>query len=113
MPYKTSTNVSKCPHRKSWGAESSVDLGLNLVLRINTRKTSSGQLCTTATRGVLSNDGHGFTFYPYSDFNETVRRADVRVTEKAVREQHEGVLANLESLVKSCEEHYSTGKGNE
>ena len=86
-------------------AESGVELPDNRFLKITTMKRSSGNLATTATVGKSS--GNSFSFVVFQDFNKTLANEKIRVTEKAVKNQHDKVLENLDDLKAEIAEYYS------
>lgn len=98
------TAIYKCPFHKAWKGETTVVLGDSQELRLLTRKTSSGLLVSGAQR--VTSDGHFVTHRVYQDFNKTYIQSDVRVTEKAVRAQHDALLAQLDQIKKDCEDFY-------
>lgn len=86
-------------------AETGMDLPDNRFLKITTMKRSSGNLATTATVGKSS--GNSFSFVVFQDFTKTLVNEKVRVTEKAVKNQHDKVLENLDALKAEIAEYYS------
>ena len=86
-------------------AETGMDLPDNRFLKITTMKRSSGNLVTTATVGKSS--GNSFSFVMFEDFNKTLLHEKVRVTEKAVKNQHDKALENLDALKAEIAEYYS------
>jgi len=86
-------------------AETGLDLPDNRFLKITTMKRASGNLATTACVGKSSGDS--FSFVVFQDFNKTLANEKVRVTEKAVKTQHDKVLENLDALKAEIAEFYS------
>lgn len=84
--------VYKDPMWNMWKAETNLDLGQSLRLKFNTQKVHSGSLVTTVS--VCKVDSRFETYVMYQDFREHLAVNKVRVTEKACRNQHEGILAN-------------------
>ena len=86
-------------------AETGLDLPDNRFLKITTMKRASGNLATTASVG--KSNGDSFSFVVFQDFNKTLASEKVRVTEKAVKTQHDKVLENLDALKAEIAEFYS------
>ena len=79
--------------RGNWYLSEDIPLAGNRTLRLSTHKTSSGQLATSATVGIV--EGGMFSYMMYTDFNKrvVVTRPD-RITAKVVDIQH--------SVAKEC-----------
>lgn len=92
--------------RGEWSAQTDVKLEGAYILRVSTFKGSSGYLTTTATRMVDQGDG-GVSFIMFRDFNITVIRDKVRVTERAINAQHNTAMAEIEAIKEACAAHYA------
>lgn len=90
-----------------WKAESFFKLDDRHSLHVTTSKRSNGQLATTATRVTDSEDGMSYSFAVYQDFYKTLVTSATRVTEKAVKSQHEKALEGLDDLKKEVENFYN------
>lgn len=87
-------------------AESNVEFGAGRLLRVSTRKTSRGLVCS-ATAGQPT-AGNGFMWAPFSDYSKTISHdRAARCTEKTVRAMHAAGLAHLPELIRAAEAHYS------
>lgn len=104
-----STVYSK--NRYGHSAETTVELENKRLLKISTSKsTISRRLQTTAT--VHTRDGgalvHKFAFGSRNgDFSKRMCSQETRVTEKAVREQHQQALAQLKGILQEVQDHYA------
>lgn len=102
------TNIEKNSHGQ-WEAKTSVNLppvnGENLVLQIVTCKRLSGLLTSTAQVVIQEESGMVLHRFP-DDFNHHLLSVFTRCTEKAVREQHESVLAHIDELIAKATAHY-------
>ena len=92
----------------TWKAESYVHLTPTTGLRITTSKNHAGKLVTTAQH-VRFDDGVE-TFMLFADFHKFIIVKDVRVTENAVKAQHDAALLLIDSIVNECEEFYRNKK---
>ena len=91
--------------RGSQAAETSVDIEGGRMIRITTMKRSNGSTMTTACAGVA--DGHFFTYAPFSDYNGNFGGSNGRCTAKLVKELHESVLENIDSIIYQCKQFYA------
>src|SRR5690554_1850454 len=74
-------------------------------LRIETTKDYNGMLVTTAK--AYSKDGSGFISHRYpNDYKHVLTSTKARVTEKAVRTQHEAALTNIQDVFATAMAHY-------
>ena len=73
-------------------------------MTLSTRKTFSGKLTTTATVATLSGDWEVHKMY--TDFHQVLESSDVRVTAKAMREQHARHKAQIHEIEKLAINHY-------
>lgn len=83
-----------------WGGETILPLpfqidGKPAQLRLSTHKVSGGSNLVTYA-GVQTTDNGFTTTRVFRDFHKLVLRNDVRCTEKAVRTQHDLVLAEID-----------------
>jgi hypothetical protein len=78
------------------------------TMRISTMKRYGGELATTAS--VVTVEGIGFTHMMYQDFSALMEREKVRVTSKAVKEQHERALAKIDAYTKAAWQFYEHKK---
>jgi len=84
------TSTRKNYHNQ-WVVESKImlDEGKRLQLSIHTSKVSSGNLVSTASVSVISEDGLSTTHLMFSDFNKRLTATKPkRTTLKVVEEQH-------------------------
>lgn len=89
----------------AWQANTRVMLDDKNALRISTHKVSSGALVTSATH--VTCDDNGFeSFIVFQNFHKMVIVKRVRVTENAVKAQHDAVLLMLDSLKDEMNEYY-------
>lgn len=89
-----------------WKAETHIDLGNSRELHFTTMKRSSGFTLTTANC-ITVKDGFN-TFAPFTDYSDNVLAQKLdRVTEKAVREQHQKALLRLEEVKSKVRAHYA------
>ena len=110
-----STKVERT--RTGLKAQSEIDLGSHRILRITTnRPTGYGPLLSRAS--VSNVTGHGTLTHVMcygfgkGDYEHTIaQRQLMRVTEKAVRELHASVLANLDEEKVRIEQHYQAQQG--
>lgn len=79
-----------------WKAKTCLDMTGDQVLVIDTLKNLSGALVTRAT--LNKHEGDFLTFVMFQDFTKRLESSAVRVTEKAVREQHARNLARLDEI---------------
>ena len=79
-----------------WQAETTIDLENGRALQFTTMKRHGGYLVTTAQ--VVSVKGDFVSYTMYQDFNKIVVSEKVRVTEKAVKAQHDKALKEVEKL---------------
>jgi hypothetical protein len=94
--------------RGNWQGKTSVALampGPQRRLDITTLKVCSGNLITSAL--VCEVQDSVTTYTPYDDFSKRLEISDLRVTEKAVRLQHERALAQLDTLVAEVKAFYA------
>ena len=90
----------------AWQANTRVMLDDKNALRICTHKVSSGALVTSATH--VTCDDNGFeSFIVYQNFRKLVIVKKVRVTEQAVKAQHDAVLLLIDSLKDEMNEYYT------
>jgi len=81
-----------------WQAESFIDLDFNgLVLNIVTSKRHNGMLSTTVNAG--REEKGFFSTFIFQDYNKTLVQEKVKVTEKAVINQHNSI--DIESIKQS------------
>jgi len=73
-------------------------------MRIATMKTFGGELATSAT--VVTKTEMGFTYMMYQDYSALMEREKVRVTSKAVKEQHERALAKIDAYTRAAWQFY-------
>lgn len=97
--------IVKKNQRGNWEARSEMPLGANnRVLSILTSKDGNGRLRTFAS--VARKSGHFLEHQMFQDFSEVLFSVGLRrVTEAAVRAQHESV--DLLSLVERARSHYA------
>ena len=89
-----------------WQAQTRVWLDDVRVLEFMTMKRFNGQLATTATC-MSKQDGSRFLCHVMcQDFNERLVAENVRVTEKAVADQHQRALAKLDEVKARCAAFY-------
>jgi len=96
--------------RGNWKGESYVHLTPCTGLRILTSKNATGKLVTTAQH-VRYEDGIE-SFFLFADFHKFVIVKETRVTEKAVKAQHDAALLVLDSIVNECNEFYANKESN-
>lgn len=89
--------VIRKDHYGAWVMKTQVELMDNYVLEISTSKRSSGVLSTTAN--VHKIEGGFMTHRMFQDYSKHLVSEKVRVTEKAVRAQHEQALKMLDVVV--------------
>ena len=89
----------------SWQAETWVPLDANAGLRISTRKVAQGALVTSATRMTL-NDGV-VSYMMFRDFHKIYLAMNTRVTQNAVKAQHDEALSMLDKIKADCEAFYA------
>jgi hypothetical protein len=77
-------------------------------LVVVTKKSHDGYLTTSAMVGKVS--GAFFTSLMFRDFNCTLEKNKVRVTSKAISEQHYRCLDNKEQIISLAREHYKAMK---
>ena len=89
-----------------WKAETHIDLGNNRELHFTTMKRSSGVTTTQAT--VVKVEGTMISHMLFQDYSEAILSEKLgRVTEKAVREQHQIALLRLEEVKSKVRAHYA------
>lgn len=89
-----------------WKAETHIDLGNNRELHFTTMKRSNGVTVTNANV-VRVSDGM-CSFVVFQDYSEAILSEKLgRVTEKAVREQHQKALLRLEEVKAKVRAHYA------
>jgi hypothetical protein len=76
-----------------WTAETGLNLPDNRFAKITTMKRHGGNLATTITVGT--SNGDFFSTVMFQDYNKTLISEKVRVTEKAVKNQHQKALDDL------------------
>ena len=86
--------------RSGYAAKTTIalpNLGAGMALVVSTYKDNRGMLVTQASAHVISvmNGKEFMTFRLYTDYSKPVLREKVRVTEKAVRDQHARALILL------------------
>lgn len=95
---------------KSKRADSSFELSDGRSLEVKTYKHSRGGVVSYAQVGK-SEDGL-FRFMVFSDFNKVLKHSDVRVTAKAVENQHSEVLSFInDEFLDEIELYYATKEG--
>lgn len=99
------SKISKGFH--GWQAVTQIKLEDGYVLELFTMKRYSGLLVTTAGRKKLNNDGIGTSWIPSEDYSEVVCSEKVRVTQSAVKAQHEDALADVREIKDRMYAHYS------
>jgi hypothetical protein len=91
--------------RGNWHIEETVPLTRGRVLKISTHKVHSGALVTIATAGRV--EGGFFTFMMYADFSTRWAFSQpVRVTARAVENQHWAAMASIDEIKAAAEAHY-------
>jgi hypothetical protein len=109
----TSVTVNLDKGQSGWKGETQIELGDNRVLFITTSKlSSSGALRTTAMVGTVDGFSVRYVmgFGKTGDFHAVLASTQTRVTEKAVREQHQHVLTaacGLTDLLARVQSHYA------
>lgn len=104
-----SSNVSTLYRSKPARADSQIDLGMptsdgkQRVLEISTYKID--RLLVTRAN-VMTIDGNFSSHMLHADFNRRLSAHQVNATERNVRAQHEGVLSNLDTILKAARLHY-------
>jgi|LakMenEpi03Aug12_release.lakeMendotaPanAssembly.Ray.scaffolds.fasta_scaffold163132_6 hypothetical protein len=83
--------------RGAWQANSRIMLDDKTVLCISTHKTFSGALVTSAAVNHLTDDGFE-SHTMFGDFHKIIIANKVRVTESAVKAQHDAALLVLDSI---------------
>ena len=102
------TRLYKALHN-GWTARTNInmpELGERRFLELVTCKRHTGEVATIATVCTRSEDGIGYTFVMFQDFNRAVAREKTRATEKNVEKQHSLALQHVESLKRDACEHY-------
>lgn len=93
-----------------WQAETRYDFphpgGGTWTLKVRTNKDSRKNLATAVS--VDKVDGAFLSHRLFTDYHAIVARSPVRVTEKAVKEQHAEMLKSVETLMANAVEHYQT-----
>ena len=93
-----------------WQAETRYDFphpgGGVWELEDRTNKDSRKNLAPTAS--VDKVDGAFLSHRLFTDYHAIVARSPVRVTEKAVKEQHAEMLKSVETFMANAVEHYQT-----
>jgi hypothetical protein len=90
-------------NKDGYQAVSMIPFDATRSLRIVTRKYL-GELASTAS--IVTNTDMGFTFMMFKDWNALVASDKIRVTSKAVKEQHEKVLTKVEDYKKAAQQFY-------
>ena len=90
----------------SWQAETWIPLDANTGIRLSTRKVAQGALVTSATRMTL-NDGV-VSYMMFRDFHKIYLAMNARVTQNAVKAQHDEALSMLDKIKSDCAEFYSS-----
>ena len=99
------TRISRDLHG-AWQANTRIMLDERNALRINTHKLSNGKLVTSATH--VTCDDNGFeSFIVFQNFHKLVIVKQCRVTEQAVRSQHDAALVMLDSLKDEMTAYYN------
>jgi len=96
-------------HKGYHGQQATTETQLkgNLYLKISTMKTSSGKLSTTAS--CFTKDGMFQTHRVYQDYYVVLAaRHASRVTAKAVKDQHDMYLSNIEQIKNMALEYYAS-----
>lgn len=114
MRNTTKTNTSYYRDNDGWNGETTVELpnlGQGKQLFVNTSKTR-GNCAITSTASVRTLERGMWTFIiggKDGDYFKRVGTSEVgkRATERTVRKQHEAVLATLNSILESVNEHYA------
>lgn len=91
---------------RGWAAKTEMPFDDKRELHFSTTKNFNGHLITTVSVVEVK---AGFVVYkPFDDFHETLRAEKVRVSEKAVREQHQRGLVMLEQVKSRAVAHYAS-----
>lgn len=90
----------------SWQANTRIMLDDTRVLCVSTHKTFSNALVTSASIHKLNDDGFE-SHTMFRDFNKIMIATKVRVTENAVKAQHDAALLMLDSLKNEVNEYYT------
>jgi hypothetical protein len=86
--------------------ETTKELPDGKTLKLSTSKRGNGGgVSTYATVGISSDNC--FSFVVFQDFSKMILTEKTRVTEKAVRTQHQQALDNLEALEADIADHYA------
>jgi len=86
--------------------ETTVPLEGDFVLMIYTSKIKLARYLET--HAVVGQQGDGYTTTQiFHDYNKTLAKEPVRATEKAIRTQHEQVLATIDTILADVTRHYA------
>lgn len=85
-------------------AKTTIKLDNDKILNITTMKRSNGLLSTTASVGTLK-DGF-ISHMMFQDYAKTLISEKVRVTTKAVENQHNAALESIETIKADIEQFY-------
>lgn len=102
------TRLYKSMHN-GWTAKTIVntpEIGERRFLELVTCKRYTGEVATIATVCTRTEDGVGYTFVVFQDFNRAVASEKTRATEKNVEKMHRLALQHIESLKRDACEHY-------
>ena len=99
--------------RSGYAAKTTIalpNLGAGMALVVKTFKDNRGMLVTQASAHVISvmNGQEFMTFRLMQDYSKPVLREKVRVTEKAVQDQHRRALALIPTVLDDVRTHYAT-----
>ena len=85
------------------------NLGAGMALVVSTYKDNRGMLVTQASAHVISvmNGKEFMTFRLYTDYSKPVLREKVRVTGKAVQDQHRRALDLIPTVLDDVCTHYA------
>lgn len=90
--------------RTSWKAESEKEFN-GRVLKLLTMRRSNGELVTTVQ--AVKNDGAFTVYRPFYDYNQTLHRERVRLTQAACTAQHLKWHERLDELAVDAERFYT------
>ena len=98
--------------RSGYAAKTTIalpNLGAGMALVVKTYKDNRGMLVTQASAHVISvmNGQEFMTFRLMQDYSNPVLREKVRVTEKAVQDQHRRALDLIPTVLDDVRTHYA------
>ena len=98
--------------RSGYAAKTTIalpNLGAGMALVVSTYKDNRGMLVTQASAHVISvmNGQEFMTFRLMQDYSNPVLREKVRVTEKAVQDQHRRALDLIPTVLDDVRTHYA------